>query len=110
MSFKTFIVRISKEEEKALLCDMIDIQEWLDNIVHEKARRCMDMIITAALDDTTHTILLPNEKQDAVNALYDAGIIIDTVKHIPDELRDTIVDQARVKSAAAKMAELGLLP
>ena len=42
---KSFIIKITGEEEKALLTDMISIQDWLDNAIHEKARRVIDHII-----------------------------------------------------------------
>ena len=36
---------LSQEEEKALLSDMVSIQEWIDNAIHNKARQCIDKII-----------------------------------------------------------------
>ena len=40
-----YTVTLSAEEEKALLTDMISIQEWLDNAIHNKARQCIDAIL-----------------------------------------------------------------
>lgn len=40
-----YTITLNAEEEKALLSDMIDIQVWVDNALHEKARRCMDRVI-----------------------------------------------------------------
>lgn len=35
---------LSFEEEKALLTDMISIQEWIENAIKNKARQCIDVI------------------------------------------------------------------
>lgn len=37
-----YTVTLSPEEEKALLTDMISIQDWLSNAIHNKARQCID--------------------------------------------------------------------
>ena len=37
---------LSEEEEKALLTDIISIQEWIDNAIQNKARQCIDEIVT----------------------------------------------------------------
>lgn len=42
---KEFTVQITDEEEKALLTDMLSIENWLSNAIHNKARQCMDKII-----------------------------------------------------------------
>ncbi len=40
-----YIITLLPEEEKALLTDMISIQDWVDNLLHEKARRIIDTIV-----------------------------------------------------------------
>lgn len=40
-----YTVKISDEEEKALLTDMISIQDWLNNTIHQKARMCMEDVV-----------------------------------------------------------------
>ncbi len=40
-----YTITITEDEEKALLSDMISIQEWIDNAIHNKARQCTDAII-----------------------------------------------------------------
>lgn len=45
-----YIVQITLEEEKALLTNIISIQGWLDNAIHEKARRVIDSVITENTD------------------------------------------------------------
>ena len=44
------MVTISDEEEKALLIYMVDIQEWIDNAIHNRARQAIDQIISENTD------------------------------------------------------------
>lgn len=39
------IVNLTDEEEKALLWDMVSIQEWINNAIHNKARQCVDALV-----------------------------------------------------------------
>ncbi len=77
---KSFTVTISDAEEKAVLTDVLSIQDWLDNAIHNKARQCMDKII-----------LEESDKQPA---------------KIPKEERESIVMEAKVKSAVEKTKEM----
>ena len=43
-------ITLTPEEEKALLTDMISIQNWLDNAIHNKARQCIDMVVEQVSD------------------------------------------------------------
>jgi len=45
-----YTVEISDEEEKALLTDMASIQDWLNNAIHNKARQCIDAIVSENSD------------------------------------------------------------
>lgn len=40
-----YTITLTAEEEKALLTDMMSIQEWIDNAIHNKARQCVDKIV-----------------------------------------------------------------
>lgn len=40
-----YIITLSAEEEKALLTDMISIQEWIENAIKNKARQCIDRVV-----------------------------------------------------------------
>jgi len=40
-----FTIKISAEEEKALLTDMVSIQTWIENAIHNKARQCIDNVV-----------------------------------------------------------------
>lgn len=65
---KQFTIIISNEEEKALLTDMISIQEWIQNAISNKARQTIDTIIEA---ETTHNFrkLTPSAKADIIKGL-----------------------------------------
>lgn len=74
-----YTVDLLEEEEKALLTDMLSIQGWLDNAIHEKARRCIDQLVQDYSDKQPQKLALE------------------------EKLR--IVKEAKVKSAAERQAE-----
>jgi len=98
-------VPITDEEEKALLTDILSLQDWLDNAIRNKARQCIDDVCRQALEDETNTVLTAAEKQGIVSALATQGRIITTVKQLPEAVKHQIVAAARVKSAAERQAE-----
>lgn len=100
-----YSVEISAEEEKALLVDMISIQEWLNNAIHNKARQMIDEVCRQALEDETNTILAIAERREVGNALVASGKIISSIKQMPEGAKRRIVAKARVKSAAERRAE-----
>lgn len=100
-----YTVTFSPEEEKAMLTDMLSIQDWMDNAGHNKARQRIDAICKEALGDRTDTILTKGEKHRIVAKLAADGQIISTVKQMPPVIKAEIVQKARVKSAAEKKAE-----
>ena len=100
-----YTITLSREEEKALLTNMISIQEWIDNAIYNKARQCLDEVCKQALEDNTNTILTQTEKQEIVTALASEGRIISTVKQLPPVIKGQIVAKARVKSASEKQTE-----
>jgi len=73
-------ITLTPEEEKALLTDMISIQAWVDNAIHNKARQCIDMVIEQVSD-----------KQS---------------KKLTVDEKLLIVSKAVVKSAAERQAEM----
>lgn len=101
-----YSVSLSEEEEKALLTDMLSIQEWLENAIHNKARRCVDMVCHQALSEVGEIILTNAEKQVIVSELVKEGRIISTVKQMPEAIKRQIVRMARVKSAEERQEEL----
>ncbi|MBA7472200.1 MAG: hypothetical protein GH156_00550 [Dehalococcoidia bacterium] len=76
---REYTVTLSDEEEKALLTDMVSIQEWLDNVIHNKARQCIDMIVEQ------HSDRQP--------------------KKLPVEEKLRVVREAKVESAAERQAK-----
>ena len=75
-----FEVELSDEEIKALETDMMSVQDWLNNAIHNKARQCIDAIAQAYSD-----------KQP---------------KKITEQEKLEIVRHAKVKSAAERQAEI----
>jgi len=96
---------ITDEEKKALEWDIVSLQEWADNALHNKARRCADEIIRLALEDKTHTILSLEDKQLLRTYLDNQGIVITSIKQLPNNIKAEIVKRANIQSAAERNAE-----
>jgi hypothetical protein len=43
---KQYTINLLDEEEKALLACITDVQEWIQHAIKNKARQCIDRIIT----------------------------------------------------------------
>lgn len=102
---KTFNIEIDDEVQKALEWDIVDLDIWANNAIYNKARRCADEICQLALDDTTNTILSAEDKQLLRTYLDNQGIILTSVKQLPDNVKREIVKRANIKSAAERQAE-----
>jgi len=100
-----YSINLSEEQEKALLTNMMTIQSWIDNAIHNKARQCIDKVCEEALEDETDTILTRDEKGQIVAALATQGRVITTVKQMPESIKRQVVQLARVKSATERQAE-----
>ena len=102
---KTFNIEIDDEVQKAMEWDIVNLDFWANNAIFNKARRCADAIITLALEDKTHTILSLADKQLLRDYLTDQGIILTSVKELPDNIKKEIVKRANIQSAAEREAE-----
>ena len=102
---KTFSIEIDDEVEKALLWDIVDLDEWARNAVFNKARQCANEICKQALEDKTHTILSLEDKQLLRTYLDNQGIVLTSIKQLPDNIKKEIVKRANIKSAAERQAE-----
>ncbi len=40
-----YTISITDDDKKALEWDILSLQEWLDNAIHNKARQCIDSIV-----------------------------------------------------------------
>lgn len=74
-------VTLTDEEVKALETDMLSIQAWVSNAIHNKARQCIDRIITKSGKGSKFTSVAEKTK-----------IIQDLVKE-NSELLKTAVDK-----------------
>ena len=102
---KIFNIEIDDEVQKALEWDIVNLDIWANNAIFNKARRCADEICTLALEDKTHTILSLEDKQLLRTYLDNQGIVITSVKQLPDNIKKEIVKRANIKSAAEREAE-----
>lgn len=102
---KTFEITIDDEVQKAMEWDIVDLDIWANNAVFNKARQCGDEICKQALEDKTHTILSLADKQLLRDYLNNQGIVLTSVKQLPDNIKKEIVKRAVIKSAAERQAE-----
>lgn len=102
---KTFNIEIDDEVQKAMEWDIVNLDFWANNAVFNKARQCADEICRLALEDKTHTILSLADKQLLRDYLTNQGIILSSVKQLPDNIKKEIVKRANIKSAAERQAE-----
>jgi len=76
---------LTDEEEKALLTDMVDIAEWVENLLRNKARQVMDRIIEE------HTEYNPRRLDPERKRKIIAGLKLKTAlernKELEEELR-----------------------
>ncbi len=102
---KTFNITIDNEIQKALEWDIVNLDAWANNAIFNKARQCTDEICRQALEDKTHTILSLENKQLLRTYLDNQGIVLTSVKQLPDNIKKEIVKRATIKSAAETEAE-----
>ncbi len=102
---KTFNITIDDEIQKAMEWDILDLDIWFNNAIFNKARQCADEICRLALEDRTHIILSLADKQLLRDYLTSQGIVLTSVKQLPDNIKKEIVKRATIKSAAEREAE-----
>ena len=102
---KTLTIPIDDEIQKALEWDIVDLDMWANNAIFNKARQCADEICRQALEDKTHTILSLADKQLLRDYLNNQGIVLTSIKQLPDNIKREIVKRANIKSAAERQAE-----
>lgn len=103
---KTLSITIDDEVQKAMEWDIVDLDIWANNAIFNKARQCADEICKQALEDKEHIILSLADKKLLRDYLTNQGIILSSVKQLPDNIKREIVKRAVIKSAAERNAEL----
>ena len=59
---------LTDEEEKALLTDMVDIAEWVENLLRNKVRQVMDRVIEEHTEYNPRR-LDPDRKREIISGL-----------------------------------------
>lgn len=103
---KTLMQQLDDEVQKAMEWDIPNLDAWANNAIFNKARQCADKICTLALEDKTHTILSLENKKLLRTYLDNQGIVLTSVKQLPNNIKKEIVKRANIKSAAEREAEL----
>lgn len=82
-------ITVTDDEKKALEWDMISIQEWIDNAIHNKARRCIDAIVNIEIkriqEDPLITTMPTNRMEIFRQANFESAA--DRQKRIENELK-----------------------
>ena len=102
---KTFSITIDDEVQKALEWDIVNLDIWANNAIFNKARQCADEVCRLALEDKTHTILSLSDKQLLRDYLNNQGIVLTSIKQLPDNIKKEIVKRANIQSAAVREQE-----
>ena len=67
---KTFTVTITDAEEKAFAWNTIDPEEWVENAVKNKCRKCVDRLYNievARMTDDESVTSIPADKDTVIN-------------------------------------------
>ena len=76
---------LTDEEEKALLTDMVDIAEWVENLLRNKARQVMDRIIEEQTEYNPRR-LTPERKREIIAKLK-LKTAVERSRELEEELR-----------------------
>ena len=82
---KTFTITITDAEEKAFAWAVVDPDDWVDNVVHEKCRKVKDRLYDQEVQRMTDD---------------------ESVTSIPAD-KDTVINNANVKTAKQRQDEEG---
>ena len=58
-----YTVTLSEEEEKALSVELVSVQAWLENAIHNKARKCINRVVEEYSDKQPTKISEADKKQ-----------------------------------------------
>lgn len=95
-----YTILLSEEEEKAFLHIVLDINEWIQNAVHERARIAIDEVCKKAFEETDDTVILSElDKRFISNAIAQTGRLFGKVKTLPIDIKQKIVQLATIETA-----------
>ena len=63
-----FMVSVSDTQLKALESDIIDVQGWIENVLHNKARKCINRIVKKHSVYQTEKLSAAEKEQIVLNA------------------------------------------
>lgn len=80
-----YIVNLTEAENLAMSYEVLDQQEWIDNLVHERCRIAAENIISIAVNKCLELgIQVPGTKDAIVELAFEKG----WVKSLADQLAD----------------------
>lgn len=96
----TFQITVSDEEYQAFNLIVPDADEWVDNAVRNKIRKCMIYVAERTAEDTSS---LDQADLDAINNMILAeGAVMKQPKHWSDDVKKEIVKRTKMKTRAER--------
>ena len=101
-------VRLTKEQQKALLSGYRTIEEFVQRMVEDRANRIMDDIVRDYADEKILIDTLTTEEKAALSAVLESKIVIHPSR-LPHAVKSLIVKKAQIKTRVEKIAEQCLM-
>ena len=90
------VVELNEEAAIALESQVGDLQGWIEGIVGKRAEDAMQECIIRILQDKENTYLTKTQKDDFGKACNDRGIYYIDYDSIPDDLKASLLKQAKL--------------
>lgn len=94
-------IKLSEEQEKALLTEYTSIQEYCQRVVENRANRLYEEIVKKYADNLEG--VTPQEQGIITTSLK--GKIVVNAEKLPEEVKAIIVRRAKVKTMVEKIKE-----
>jgi hypothetical protein len=101
---KNFNVDITPEEARAFELIVPDPDEWVENAIRNKVRKCM-IYVAERTAQNIDNLLDPADRQEIESAMLAAGDVMKAPKHYSPEVKSLIASKTKLKTRAVKDAE-----
>lgn len=86
----TYTITLTDAEDSALAYESISVQEWIDNVVHNRCRIAIDEIVAISVEKCLQErIQIPGSKDEIVKLAFQKGWVktsADRVAESPKEI------------------------
>jgi len=95
-------ITLSEEQVKALLTEHINIEDYVQNILENRANRIIDSIVLGCANGDVATASLTVEEQADIDKLLNSRIITN-VSSLPRDIKRLLVKKAVVPTAIERL-------